>query len=250
MKLKQKGSYKNGYSYEKPYISVEANTYSQSCRPINIYAAFIGSNPITSFTPYAYFPNIHPSSFVGQFSSIIGAVAIGENVFIAPNTSIRADEGYPFYIGKNTNLQDGVILHGLKDERIKVKNRFYSIYIGDNVSCAHGCMIHGPCSIGNNCFIGFKSIIFNAILEEGVYVSSDCAVTNGVTIRAKRFVPPGASIDSQEKADKLSMIPADKEAFAEEVIRVNTEFPCSYSLSFGCHRCSCGLACDEPLCSK
>ncbi|WP_432661968.1 DapH/DapD/GlmU-related protein [Wukongibacter baidiensis] len=234
---------------EKKYLSVGGNTYFKGYCPINVYAAFIGPNPITSFTPHAYFPRIHQSSFVGPFSSIIGAVEIAENVFIAPSTSIRADEGYPFYIGKNTNLQDGVTLHGLEDERINVNGRLYSIYIGNNVSCAHGSLIHGPCHIGDNCFIGFKSIVFNAILKKGVYVSSDCVVTNGVTIPEKRFIPPGASIDSQEKADSLSRIPPDKEAFAEEVSRVNSEFPSSYSLSFGRYRCSCGLTCDGPLCS-
>ncbi|KAB3531159.1 carbonate dehydratase [Alkaliphilus serpentinus] len=217
----------------------------QGIYPFNIYAAFISPNPLTSFAPYSYYPRIHSSSFVGPFSSIIGAVTIDENVFIAPNVSIRADEGYPFYIGKNTNLQDGVILHGLKDERVKVQNKLYSIFIGNGVSCAHGSTIHGPCYIEDNCFIGFNSIVFNAHLKEGVYVSSNSVVTNGVTIPKNSFVPPGASIDSQEKANALKPVPPDKEAFAQEVKRVNEEFPPSYSLLLGLRRCSCGLACDE-----
>ncbi|KAB3530680.1 carbonate dehydratase [Alkaliphilus pronyensis] len=240
----------NIYSVGKPYSFTHNLQFQQSCSPINIYAAFIGPNPVTSFIPYAYFPSIDPSSLIGPFSTIIGAVKISSNVFIGPNTSIRADEGYPFYIGKNTNLQDGVILHGLKDERIRVKNDLYSIYIGDNVSCAHGCIVHGPCFIGDNSFIGFNSIVLNAIIEDNVYVSSDSTITNGVTVPANSFVPPGASIDTQEKANALNGVPADKEAFAKEVIRVNTEFPKSYSILLGCHTCSCGLSCDDPLCSK
>ena len=43
---------------------------------------------------------------------------MGENVIVAPNTSIRADEGAPFYIGENTNIQDGVVIHGLEQGRI------------------------------------------------------------------------------------------------------------------------------------
>ncbi|MBM7614931.1 LbetaH domain-containing protein [Alkaliphilus hydrothermalis] len=214
---------------------------------MNVNAVFIGSNPVTSFIPYSYFPQIHPSVYIGPFTSIIGAVFIRENVFIAPSTTIRADEGYPFYIGRNTNIQDGVIFHGLKGQRISVKDRLYSIYVGDRVSCAHGCTIHGPCFIGNNCFIGFNAIVFDAILEEGVYVSANAVVTGGVTVAKNKFVPPGASIDSQEKADALSIAPADKEAFVEEVQRVNSEFPPSYSLLFGKNRCSCGLACDRPV---
>lgn len=60
-----------------------------SCYPHNIYAVFIGPNPITSFNPYAYFRKLHPSSFTGPFSSIIGDVTVIENVFIAPDVCIR-----------------------------------------------------------------------------------------------------------------------------------------------------------------
>ena len=232
------------YSFQNETELLQQKYSYRRCNPSNIYAVFVGPNPITSFTPYAYYPIIHPSSFLGPFSSIIGAVVINENVFIAPSASIRADEGFPFYIGTNSNIQDGVILHGLRDERILVNNKLYSIYIGNGVTCAHGCTIHGPCYIGNNSFVGFNSIVFNAIVQEGAYISSGAVVTNGVTIGRNKFVPPGASIDTQEKADSLNEVPADRDAFAEEVRRVNREFPAAYSLSFGCHRCSCGLACD------
>ncbi|MBH1941934.1 hypothetical protein I5677_13610 [Mobilitalea sibirica] len=56
---------------------------------------------------------------------------------------------------------------------------------------------------------------------------------NGVTISSGRFVPPGASIDNQEKADLLNHVPSDQEAFTKEVPRVNEQFPSSYSLLLG-----------------
>ena len=55
-------------------------------------------------------------------------------------------------------------------------------------------------------------------------------------------MPPGAHIDTQEKANVLSLVPKDSEEFAEEVQRVNQEFPASYHLLLGGNRCSCGLA--------
>ncbi|MEM7648501.1 MAG: carbon dioxide concentrating mechanism protein CcmM, partial [Cyanobacteria bacterium P01_A01_bin.70] len=58
-------------------------------------------------------PIIAPSAYVHPLCSLIGDVELGENVIVAPNTSIRADEGAPFYIGANTNIQDGVVIHGL-----------------------------------------------------------------------------------------------------------------------------------------
>lgn len=213
--------------------------------PVNIYAYFSGPNPITSFNPVSVAPKIDPTAFIGPFSVIIGDVTISENVFIAPNVSVRADEGTPFYIGNNSNLQDGVILHGLKDLRVKVNGHYYSIYIGNNVSCAHGSIIHGPCKIKDNVFIGFHTIVYNAIIGEHSFISTNALVTGGVIIAPGRYVPAGAIIDTQEKADALKPVSNGQEEFAQEVLHVNEEFPSAYLNLFGSNRCSCGIVSYE-----
>lgn len=210
----------------------------------NINAHFIGPNPPTTFNPESVSPSLDPSVYVGSFSSIIGDVTIGENGFIAPNVSIRADEGFPFYIGSDANIQDGVILHGLEHGRVIHRGKRYSIYIGNQVSCTHGCIIHGPCKIGDRSFVGFHAIVLNAIIENGCYISTNALITGGIRIKSERFVPAGAIIDTQEKADALGPVPKDPAEFALEVQHVNQEFPNAYSLLFGPTRCSCGLACD------
>jgi carbon dioxide concentrating mechanism protein CcmM len=63
-------------------------------------------------------PKIDPTAYIHSFSNIIGDIRIGANVTVAPGTSIRADEGHPFYIGAGTNVQDGVIIHGLEQGRV------------------------------------------------------------------------------------------------------------------------------------
>ncbi|MBM7661821.1 carbon dioxide concentrating mechanism protein CcmM [Bacillus mesophilus] len=209
--------------------------------PYNMYTYFIGANPVTSFNPVSYYPLIDPSSYLSPFSYIVGKVFIRKNVFIGPFVSIRADEGTPFFIGSDSNLQDGVILHGLKQKYVTVQNKRFSIFIGKRVTCAHGSLIHGPVYIGHDTFVGFNAIVYNAKVEEGCFISSGAVVTNGVTLKANRFVPPGASIDSQDKADSLKSVPKSSEEFAKDVQRVNREFPPSYSLFFGETRCSCGL---------
>lgn len=213
-------------------------------RTFNLNAHFIGPNPSTSFNPRSVCPRIHATAYVGPFSSIIGDVTIGENAFIAPNVSIRADEGTPFYIGANTNLQDGVILHGLEHGRVCHDGKEYSIYIGNEVSCTHGCIIHGPCKLENRVFVGFHAIVLNAIVGEGSYISTNALVTGGVRISQNRYVPAGAIIETQEQADALGPVPTSQEEFAEEVQHINQQFPRAYSLQFGATRCSCGLACD------
>lgn len=219
---------------------------SSSYTPSNCcYEPFISSNPITSFNPIPHYPKIDKTAFISQFSSVIGDVTIRNNVFVAPNVSIRADEGTPFYIGSNTNLQDGVILHGLLNKKISAGGKNYSIFIGNEVSIAHGALVHGPCYIGDKVFVGFNSIVYNAIVGKGSFISYNAVVTNGVRISPNRFVPPGAVIDSQEKADALSSVPKDSKEFAYEVQKVNQEFPASYHLLLGKKRCSCGLAYDQ-----
>jgi carbon dioxide concentrating mechanism protein CcmM len=212
----------------------------ESCT--NCFKPFISPNPITSFNPIQISPKIDKSSFISPFTSVIGDVVIKKNVYVAPLVSIRADEGTPFYIGPNTNLQDGVILHGLLDKFVCIDGKEFSIYISKEVTIAHGALVHGPCYIGKKVFVGFKTIVYNACVESGVFISNNAVVTNGVRIAKNRFVPPGAYIDTQKKADALSRVPADSKEFAKEVQRVNQEFPASYNLLFGDIRCSCGIA--------
>ena len=210
----------------------------------NINAHFIAPNPKTTFSPKSGRPIIDPTAYIGPFSSIIGEVTIRKNVFIAPNVSVRADEGFPFFIDSDTNLQDGVILHGLAHGRVMKDGNVYSIYIGRHVSCAHGSIIHGPCKLGDNVFVGFHSIIYNAVIGDGCYISFNALVTDGVQVAPNRFVPTGVVIDTQLKADALGYVPRNHIEFAQEVQHVNNEFPTAYSLLFGATRCSCGLSCD------
>ena len=209
----------------------------------NINAHFIAPNPQTSVNPVSIRPHIDHTAYVGPFSSVIGNVTVRKNVFIAPNVSVRADEGSPFYIDSNTNLQDGVILHGLAHQWVTHNQKKYSIYIGKRVSLAHGCIIHGPCKLGNDVFVGFRTIVLNAVIGDGCFVSHGAIVTGGIIVAPGRFVPTGAIIDTQEQADNLPTVTKAQIDFAQEVQHVNTEFPTSYSLLFGATRCSCGLAC-------
>jgi carbonic anhydrase len=211
--------------------------------PFNMYSYFVGFNPPTSVNPTPIFPKINNTTFLSPFTYVVGDVTIRNNTFVAPFVSIRADEGTPFFIGSNCNLQDGVILHGLKNKYVEVNNKKYSIYIGSEVSCTHGSLIHGPCQIDRKVFIGFKAIVYNAQVGEGSFISSGAVVTGGVTLKPGSFVPPGAHIDTQKKADALSQVPKNEKEFAHEVQRVNQEFPSSYSLLFGKNKCTCGLSC-------
>ncbi len=185
-------------------------------------------------------PSIHPTAYAHAFSNIIGDVRIGENVMIAPGTSIRADEGTPFVIGANSNIQDGVVIHGLEQGRVVGDdNEPYSVWVGDNTSLTHMALIHGPAYVGDDCFIGFRSTVFNAKVNNGCIVMMH-ALIQDVEIPPGKFVPSGSIITSQHQADRLSDVqPADRK-FASHVISINDSLRSGY-------RCADDIACITPL---
>ncbi|MGB3636009.1 MAG: ribulose bisphosphate carboxylase small subunit [Rivularia sp. (in: cyanobacteria)] len=173
-------------------------------------------------------PRIHETAFVHSFSHIIGDVEISPNVIIAPGSSVRADEGAPFFIDENTNIQDGVVIHGLEQGRVLGDNKKeYSVWIGKDSCITHMALIHGPCYIGDNCFIGFRSTVFNARVGDGCIVMMH-ALIQDVEIPPGKYVPSGAVIISQQQADRLPDVnPQDKE-FAHHVVGVNQALRAGY----------------------
>jgi len=55
-------------------------------------------------------------SYVDPMASVIGNVRIANNVYVGPFASLRGDEGQSIYVGKYSNVQDGVVIHGLETE--------------------------------------------------------------------------------------------------------------------------------------
>jgi carbon dioxide concentrating mechanism protein CcmM len=185
-------------------------------------------------------PKIHESTFVHPFSNIIGDVYIGANVIVAPGTSIRADEGTPFYIGENTNIQDGVVIHGLEQGRVigDDENK-YSVWIGENASITHMALIHGPAYVGENSFIGFRSTVFNARVGAGCIVMMH-ALIQDVEIPPGKYVPSGSIITNQQQADRLPDVQAQDEEFAHHVVGINQALRTGY-------RCAADSKCIAPI---
>ena len=185
-------------------------------------------------------PQIDPSAYVHSFSNLIGDVYIGADVLIAPGTSIRADEGNPFHIGNSTNVQDGVVIHGLEKGRVVGDDgKEYSVWIGDRTSITHMALIHGPAYIGNNCFVGFRSTIFNARVGDGCVISLHVLIQD-VEIPAGKYVTAGAVITTQQQADSLPNVQESEQNFASHVVGVNESLRKGY-------RCADDIACITPI---
>ncbi len=163
-------------------------------------------------------PRIDKTAIVHPFSNVIGNVGIGPGVKIAPGTSIRADQGTPFYIGAGSQIQDGAVIHGLARGRVLGDDgQDYSVWIGENVAITHMVLVHGPAYVGRDCFIGFRSTLFNARLGQGCVVMMH-ALIQDVEIPPGRYVPSGATIVSQAQADRLPEVQTADLAFARQAI--------------------------------
>jgi len=177
----------------------------------------IGKNVKTDFSARASEPVIDPSSYVHPLAVVIGNVILGKNIMVSPTASVRGDEGQPIYVGDDSNVQDGVVIHALETEvdgkpveknLYEVRGKKYAVYVGRKVSLAHQVQIHGPAVVMDDTFVGMKVLVFksfvgkNCVIEPGV-------ILMGVKVADGRYAPVGSVIKTQLEADMLPTITAD-----------------------------------------
>jgi carbonic anhydrase/acetyltransferase-like protein (isoleucine patch superfamily) len=211
----------------------------------NLYGSSgLGASPITPWSDLKFLPQIDSTAYVHPQASVIGAVSIGKNVMVSPMASVRGDEGMPIYIGDDSNVQDGVVIHALEtaDEDgkpieknlVEVGGKKYAVYIGDRVSLAHQAQVHGPASIGDDTIVMMQAFVFRSIVGKSVVIEPG-AMVYGVTIPDGRYVSMGMIVSNQTEADKLPVI-KDDYAFKnlnKGVIHVNTNLAAGYNSMSG-----------------
>jgi carbonic anhydrase/acetyltransferase-like protein (isoleucine patch superfamily) len=124
-------------------------------------------------------PEIAASAYIDPAAVVIGDVVIGENSSVWPCTVIRGDV-HSIRIGARTNVQDGCVLHVMRDE--------YPLILGDNVTVGHSVTLHG-CTIESRCLIGIGSILLN-----GVTVGTGSIIAAGSLITERTVIPPGSLV--------------------------------------------------------
>jgi carbonic anhydrase/acetyltransferase-like protein (isoleucine patch superfamily) len=177
----------------------------------------IGKNVTADFSAQVSEPVIDPSTYVHPLAAVIGNVQLGRNIMVSPTASIRGDEGRPLYIGDDSNVQDGVVIHALETEMngkpvtrnlCEVEGRLYAVYVGNRVSLAHQAQIHGPAVILDDTFVGMKSLVFKSTVGRSCVVEPG-AILMGVRVADRRVVPAGSVIRTQAQADALLEMTAD-----------------------------------------
>jgi carbonic anhydrase/acetyltransferase-like protein (isoleucine patch superfamily) len=122
-------------------------------------------------------PQIPASAYIDPAAVVIGDVTIGEQSSVWPCVVIRGDVNW-IRIGGRTNIQDGSVLHVMKDT--------HPLQIGDAVTVGHGVILHG-CTIESRVLIGMGAIILNgARIGEGSIIAAGALIPEGAV------VPPGS----------------------------------------------------------
>jgi len=151
-------------------------------------------------------PQIAASAYVDLAAVVIGDVVIGEDSGVWPCAVIRGDVHY-IRIGARTNIQDGSILHVMRDE--------YPLILGDDVTIGHSVTLHG-CTIESRCLVGMGAVILN-----GVVVGSGSIVAAGTLLTERTIIPAGSLVMGSPGKVKRALTGIDQasiDAYAQRYV--------------------------------
>lgn len=144
-------------------------------------------------------PKIKPGVFLAPNCTVVGDVTLDEGVSIWFNAVIRGDV-MPIVIGKNSNIQDGSIIHGTYKK--------CGTTIGENVSIGHAVLLHG-CEVGDFTLVGMGSIIMDqakigkrSIVGAGSLITENANFPDGVLILGRP-----AKVVRELKPEELEFLP-------------------------------------------
>lgn len=121
-------------------------------------------------------PKIHETAFIAPAASIIGDVEIGAGSNIWYGCVLRGDVN-PIKIGKNTNIQDGTVIH--------TTSNFQGTTVGDNVTVGHLAILHA-CTVEDYGFVGMQACVMDGATVEGMAM-----LAAGALLTPGKRVPKG-----------------------------------------------------------
>jgi len=138
---------------------------------------------------------IDPTAFVAPGAVVLGDVTIGAEASVWFSAVIRGDTA-AIRIGRQTNVQDGCILHA---------DAGFPCTLGDRVTLGHGAIVHGA-TVEDDCLIGMRAVVMNgAKIGHGSIVAVGSVVTEGTEI------PPGSVVMGQPAKVRREVTERDRE---------------------------------------
>jgi carbonic anhydrase/acetyltransferase-like protein (isoleucine patch superfamily) len=124
-------------------------------------------------------PTLGVRVFIAEGAIIVGDVVIGDHSSVWFNSVVRGDVDI-IRIGTHTNIQDGSVLHVMRNQ--------YPLILHDFVTVGHGAMLHG-CEIESHCLIGMRATILNNVkVGQHSIVGAGALITEGTVIPPRSLV--------------------------------------------------------------
>jgi carbonic anhydrase/acetyltransferase-like protein (isoleucine patch superfamily) len=121
---------------------------------------------------------IHPSAFIHPLAIVMGDVTLDARASVWPTTVIRADSA-SIFIGRDSNVQDGSIVHVDHDAPAT---------IGARVAIGHRAIVHGA-TIEDECLIAMGAVLLNHVV-----VGSGSIVGAGAVCTERMRIPPNSLV--------------------------------------------------------
>jgi carbonic anhydrase/acetyltransferase-like protein (isoleucine patch superfamily) len=123
-------------------------------------------------------PQIAETAWVADTASVIGRVVMEAGASVWYGSVLRGDNDV-ITIGRNSNVQDGSVLH--TDTGIRLT-------LGAGVTIGHQVMLHG-CEVGDGSLIGIQAVVLN-----GAKIGKNCIVGAGALVTEGKEFPDGSLI--------------------------------------------------------
>ena len=123
-------------------------------------------------------PEVSATAWVADSAQVMGRVTLEDGASIWYGSVLRGDND-SITIGRNSNIQDGSVLH---------TDHGVPLTVGEGVTVGHQVMLHG-CSIGDNTLIGIQSVILNR-----ARIGHNCIVGAGAVVTEGKEFPDGVLI--------------------------------------------------------
>ncbi len=123
-------------------------------------------------------PTIADDVFIADGAMVIGDVTIGQGSSVWYNAVLRGDIA-PIRVGRNSNVQDGAVLH--VDEDV-------------------------PCVVGDNVVIGHGAVVHSATIGDGALVAMHATVLSGASVGPESIVGANALVPERKQFPGRSLI--------------------------------------------
>lgn len=164
-------------------------------------------------------PRLAADVFLAPTASLIGDVELGERVSVWYGVVLRGDV-HSIRIGSDSNVQDGVVMHGTLGE--------WPVIVGARCSIGHGAVVHG------------------AVLEDDVLVGIGARVLDGARIGHSSLIAAGALVREGVQIPPHSLVVGVpgvvKRELNERELEILRRTPERYRLLARTHREACEAA--------